>query len=200
MHSSTSARLHSSCARPSAAAGSISPNSTTSGLIGWPQTAQRGTPSGSPARRSRTSASGTLPGQLRQVQPAMLPWTSISSRVPALRWSMSTFCVITASRLPRRSISTSARWAPLGCLLVERGEALAVEAPEARRGRCGTRRCARPPSGRRSPTCPCRASGSRGCPTAPTCRRRSARRPSARSRTSSTRRWRSGPELALNCR
>jgi hypothetical protein len=44
----------------------------------------------------------------------MLPCTSTSSRVPALRWSMSMFWVITASSSPCSSSATSARCAPFG--------------------------------------------------------------------------------------
>ena len=116
MHSSSSAPSHSSRARSSAASGSISPNSTTSGFSGAAQRSQRGTPSGAraqrarappPARRCRRSAG--------QEQLAMLPCTSTSSRVPALRWSMSMFCVITASSRPRAlerdERAVRARWA-----------------------------------------------------------------------------------------
>ena len=75
----------------------------------------------------------------------------------------------------------------VGLLVAERLEAVAVEAPEALRDRRARRRCARPPSGRRSPRCPCRACGSRGSRRAPRSRRRSARRPTRRERTSSAR-------------
>ena len=100
--------------------------------------------------------------------------------VPALRWSMSTFWVITPSSMPLRSIATSALMGAVGLLVAERGEALAVEAPEAHRvGAEGVdvrdlHRVDVLPQRR------CRACGSRGSPTAPRCRRRSARRPSAR--------------------
>ena len=79
------------------------------------------------------------------------------------------FWVTTASRWPRRSSSTSARVGAVGLLVLERLEAVAVEVPEALGVARARHRCARPPSGRRSPTARCRASGSRGSRTAPRC-------------------------------
>ena len=177
-----SAPRQSSSARAAAQrAGSSSPNSTTSG----------------PHRRAAALAAGHAVGARRAGvrarppagPPARTPSTSRwrSSRAPRpargsprLRWSMSTFWVMTASSMPARSIRTSASWARVGALVLQRGEALGVEAPEARRGRARRRRCGRPPSDRASPTGPSGGCGSRGCRRAPRCRRRSARPPSGR--------------------
>ena len=75
------------------------------------------------------------------------------------------FCVITPASSPRRSSSASARCAPLGCLPSQRARSAGRRSPRSAPGRAGRRRCGRPPSGRRSPTARCRASGSPGSPT-----------------------------------
>ena len=49
-----------------------------------------------------------------QLELSMLPCTSITRSVPALRWRRSTFCVTTASSSPNRSSSTSASCAAFG--------------------------------------------------------------------------------------
>ena len=116
MHSSRPAPRQSSWARSKASRGRTSPNRTTSGRIGAPQASQPGTPSADSRRRSRTTPSSARSPQAEHEQVAIEPWTSTSSRVPARRWSMSTFWVITACSSPARSIRTSARWAGLGRL------------------------------------------------------------------------------------
>ena len=110
----------------------------------------------------------------------MLPCTSTSSRVPALRWSMSMFCVITASSRPRALELDQRAVRPVGQLLAERREALAVEAPEAHRvlaKRVDVRDLHRVdvlPQPRAA------ANGSRESPRERRCRRPSAPRPSPR--------------------
>ena len=132
MHSSTSARSHSSRARSSAAAGSSSPNSTTSGFSGRrSRSAARRRASAASARRVSLERVRCAPQSQARAAARSLPCTSTSSRVPALRCSMSMFCVITASSSPRALQLDERAVGAVGLLALERREALAVEAPEA---------------------------------------------------------------------
>ena len=83
--------------------------------------------------------------------------------LPARRWSMSMFCVMTASSMAARSSSASARCAPLGCLSAA-SRSGRRRSPRSAPGRRGRRRCGRPPSGRRSPTARCRGARKSGIP------------------------------------
>ena len=95
---------------------------------------------------------------------------------PARRCSRSMFCVITAVeqslRLELGEHLVGAGWAACPRASRSAGGSRSRSAS----GRDGRRRCARPPSDPPSPRCRCRAIGSRGCRSAPRCRRRSARR------------------------
>ena len=178
MHSSRSASAASCVARSSAASARNSPNSTTSGFSGRPQ-AHSGT--GACSSCASTPADATRSPHDRHAHVAIEPCTSMSSRVPARRCSMSMFCVMTASSSPRRSSSTRARCAPLGSLVAERLEAVAVEAPEAlgiRAPGVDVRDLHRVDV---LPDARARACGSPGSRRGPRSRRRSARRPTRRS-------------------
>ena len=85
---------------------------TTSGLRIAPQAGHGGAPSSSTSRT--TSARGTRMPSTRQTAVRIEPCTSTTSREPASSWSVSTFCVTSARRSPRRSSSASARCAVLG--------------------------------------------------------------------------------------
>ena len=115
------------------------------------------------ARRGPRRA-GSAPRQRRQDEWSIVPCTSISSRVPALR--VQAVDVLGDHRVeqPRPLELGQRRVRAVGLLVLERLEALAVEVPEALRGRGGTRRCARPPSGRRSPTARCPGERKSGIP------------------------------------
>ena len=91
---------------------------------------QRGTPSGSASSR-RAHVFQLIPYAADETRRwAIEPCTSISSRVPARACSRSMFCVITASSSPARLELGERLVRPVGLLVVERLEALAVEAPE----------------------------------------------------------------------
>ena len=107
-----------------------------------PRAARARRPAGSARRTSRHDERLDRPVHLDRAR-----------RVPALRCSMSMFCVMTASSDAARARARPARRGPRwAALSVERrgsgGRRTARSAP----GRAATRRCARPPSGRRSPT------------------------------------------------
>ena len=115
MHSSRSAPVASADARSIAASSSSSPNSTTSGFSGRPQS-HRGTPSTASSSRRRVSASDTRAPHARHEAVEIEPCTSITSREPAAACRPSMFWVITASSRPAASSAASARWAPFGRL------------------------------------------------------------------------------------
>ena len=125
-----------------------------------PPAARASPPAGSARRRPGTRRTRSTRG----------PRSRRASRPRACRPSM--FWVITASSRPACLELGERAVGAVRLLALEHGEARPVERPEALRARGARRRCARPPSGRRSPTARCRASGSRGCPRAPRCRRR----------------------------
>ena len=132
MQSSTSARSQSSRARSSVGAGEQLAEQHDVGLQRRAAAlAARHAVAVAAARRARTSSSATRPPQARHEQLAMLPCTSTSSRVPARRWSMSMFWVITAVEQPALLQRHERAVRAVGLLGAERGEALAVEAPEA---------------------------------------------------------------------
>ncbi len=200
MQSSRSASAASCSARASAAAGRYSPNRTTSGLSGAPQS-QRGTPVGVGRETGADIGERVAAPQRRQDECAIVPCTSISSREPGARVQP---VDVLGDHGVEQAGRARARRAPRGrgsgaCPRAS-GSARRRSARSAR-DRAGRRRCARPPSGRRSPTGRSRASGSRGCPTAPRCRRRSARRPSRRADQSASqarpRRGLGGAHVAL---
>ena len=180
MHSSTSAPAHRRWAPFELGGAQVLAEEHHVGLQRAQAARQRGTPCSSSRISARASASATRPPQRAQEHVAMLPWTSTSSRVPARRWSMSTFCVTTPSSRPRALELDQRPVRAVGLLVLERREAVAVEVPEAvgvAAEGVDVRDLHRVDA---APTCRCRASGSRGSPRAPRCPRRSAPRPSSR--------------------
>ena len=152
---------------PARLSGSHSPNSTTSGLSGAPQS-QRGTPSAS--ARMRAAHVGERVARAARRARGVLDRAVHLDELARPRPAVEAVDVLRDHGVeprPRRSSSTSASWAPLGRLSSSACEALAVEAPEAVRVappgvdvRDLHRVDVRPQPGRR-------ACGSRGCPRAP---------------------------------
>ena len=194
MHSSTSADAASRWARRSAAWGRYSPNSTTSGLSTAPQS-HRGILLGI-ARVPGADLGDRIPGAAVQAD-RMRDRAVHLDQLGRSRPRVQAVDVLRDHRVEQsRPLELRERLVgAIRLLVLERLEALAVEAPELARDPGGRRRCAPPPSGRRSPTARSRASGSRGSPTGPRSRRRSARRPS-RPRGSARRARRGGPSSA----
>ncbi len=152
MHSSTSAPAHSCCARASASAGSSSPNSTTSGLSGSPQAlaARHAVGVGGEQRTGALERDAAVAAQARARGDAAVDLHQLACAGLAMEHVdvLGDHRVQQPLALHRHERVVGV----VGQLAAERGEALAVEAPEARGVGCERRRCARPPSGRRSAT------------------------------------------------
>ena len=130
-----------------ASTGRYSPNSTTPGLSGRAAIAPRHPVRGSPSCRARTSPNSYRTPQTRQTDWAIEPCTS--TRFARPRPGVQPVDVLRDHRVEQPGVLEldERRVRPIGLLVLERLEALAVEAPEASPGRGGTRRCGRPPSG-----------------------------------------------------
>ena len=120
-----------------------SPNEIVVGFRMPPHATQAG--SGSPAStRSWTRVRGACISQPRQRTPCALPCSSITRAAswPAVRCSPSMFCVTTAVNWPRRSSSTSARWAPFGLAAATTGYVCIPRRQVSRRASASARKSA----------------------------------------------------------
>ena len=132
-----------------------SPNRTTSGLSGRPQS-QRGTPCrvGPLARADVVERVAAPAGQARRVVDRPVDLDQLAGAGLGVQ-AIDVLGDHGVEPCPARSSVASAAWARVGALVLEASESGRRRSARSAPGRGGTRRCGRPPSGRRSPTARC---------------------------------------------